>query len=344
MGSKKYNFCTLFDSGYLSRGLALYYSLVECCENFHLYIFAFDDNCFEILSSLQLEEATVISLHQFEGEELQKVKPTRNRAEYCWTCTPSSIWYAIHNFKLNSCTYLDADLYFYNSPKIIFDEIGNNSIAITKHSFVNEFDYVLGGQFCVQFNYFKNDQFGIEALKWWKDSCLEWCFSRYEDGKFGDQKYIDELPIRFRKVHVIQNRGAGIAQWNIDDYMLNDQGKLCFTEKSTFKKFPIIFYHFHYTRYNFTEGILTLKPFQVPISDLIINKIYIPYITQLATINEHITNKDKQFIIEKIRIKKLKPLLYFFLKIKYKIKHIAFVRSIHNLFSKLGKLKPYKEL
>ena len=44
------NFCTLFDSFYLSRGLALYESIKEHTEDFHLYIFAFDDITYEILN------------------------------------------------------------------------------------------------------------------------------------------------------------------------------------------------------------------------------------------------------------------------------------------------------
>ncbi len=340
--SNKYNFCTLFDSGYLSRGLALYYSLKACCDNFHLYIFSFDEQCYEILSSLHLEKTTIISPQQFENEELLKVKPTRNKAEYCWTCTPSTIWYAIHHFKLNNCTYVDADIYFYNSPKIVFEEIGDNSIAITQHTFTKKSNEILVGQYCVQFNYIKNDEFGLAALKWWKDSCLEWCYARYEDGKFADQKYMNELPIRFNKVHIIQHRGAGMAQWNLDDYLLIDKERMCFYEKSSLNKFSIVFYHFHYTRYNFNNGILTLEPIQVSISEEIINILYIPYIKELARINAQITGNGKQILIEKINIKKSSSFKYFFLNLKYKIKNIGIVLLIYNLFSRIGIIKTYK--
>jgi len=61
-----YNFCTLFNTKYLSRGLALYHSLKNVCNDFHLYIFAFDDQTYAILNKLQLPDTTIISLSQFE--------------------------------------------------------------------------------------------------------------------------------------------------------------------------------------------------------------------------------------------------------------------------------------
>ena len=62
-------FCTLFDSNYLSRGLVMYESLKKNLDNFHLYIFAFDNLCFEILNNLKPSNTTIISLEEFEDEE-----------------------------------------------------------------------------------------------------------------------------------------------------------------------------------------------------------------------------------------------------------------------------------
>jgi len=65
-----YNFCTLFDTNYLSRGVALYRSLENVCEDFHLYIFAFDNTCLDILNKMNLNKATIISLKEFEDDKL----------------------------------------------------------------------------------------------------------------------------------------------------------------------------------------------------------------------------------------------------------------------------------
>ncbi len=116
-----YNFCTLFDTNYFSRGLVLYNSIIETGINFHLFIFAFDDDVYKILKQRNLEKVTIISLKDFETKELLDKKKERTKAEYCWTCTPSTIYYCLKQYNLGNCTYVDADMYFYNNPDVLFN-------------------------------------------------------------------------------------------------------------------------------------------------------------------------------------------------------------------------------
>lgn len=241
------NFCTLFDSVYLSRGLAMYNSLNRHCKDFHLYIFAFNDKCNSILQSLKLPNVTVISLSDFEDEELLKVKPSRTRAEYCWTCSSSTVLYVLNNYDVDHCTYLDSDLYFFSSPQSLLDEMGDKSVLITPHRYTSKYDQnEKTGIYCVQFVTFKNDILGRKVLDWWRNACLEWCYARFEEGRFGDQKYLDDWPERFEGVHVLQNLGGGVAPWNMQQYEFEKSGEeIIGTELKTNKKFPVIFFHFH---------------------------------------------------------------------------------------------------
>ncbi len=244
------NFCTLFDSHYLSRGLAMYQSLKKHCPDFHLYIFPFDLVSHEILIQLKLDHVTVIPMAEFETEELLRVKSSRTRGEYCWTCTPSIIHHCMSNFNLPDCTYLDADLSFFSNPQVLLDELANDSVLITEHRYTPEYDQSeTSGIYCVQFITFKNDESGMTVLKWWRDRCIEWCFNRMEDGKFGDQKYLDDWTTRFKKVHVLQHLGGGVAPWNVQQYNLEvDASGFRVADKSN-RSVPLVFYHFHWVRF-----------------------------------------------------------------------------------------------
>lgn len=312
-----HNYCTLFDSNYLDRGLALYKSLCDVKDIFHLFVVAFDDECYEVLNKLHLENLTVVSLIEFESKELLAVKSSRSRAEYCWTCGSSIIYYFISNYKLDHCTYLDADLMFFSSPDPIYDEIGNNSIAITEHFTDGE----LEGQFCVQFVYFKNDMDGMKALIWWKNSCIEWCYARYEDGKFGDQKYLDYFPTLFKNVHIIKHRGAGVAPWNVLLYSLTEYGEIEFNKQL----FDIIFFHYHGSKIDLLENSLRIKVFTSDVTTNVEKFIYLPYLRLLQSIYKIYFEKD----IISIRIEKRSFLKKIYFIVKNILRYNSFVRFVY---------------
>lgn len=290
-----YNFCTLFDSNYLTKGLSLHQSLEKHCKNFHLFIFAFDDKSYNILKKLNLSKVTIISLKEFEDEELVKIKPTRSAGEYCWTATSSTILYILEKYKVESCTYLDADIYFYSSPKPIFDELGNKSILITEHRYSTRYmkELRVSGRYCVQFITFKNDEHGLKALRWWRERCLEWCYAYYEDGKFGDQLYLEDWTIRFDGVHVLKHLGGGVAAWNIQQYDFEKAGeKIFMNEKNTGKQAEVIFYHFHYLRF-YHNNIVELG--RRHFTEEVIDIFYKPYINLLVDIKEKILKIDNSF-------------------------------------------------
>jgi hypothetical protein len=325
----KYNFCTLFDSYYLTRGIALYRSLELHCADFQLFIFAFDDKCWEILEKSDLRYAVIIPLSEFENDNLLRVKPSRTIAEYCWTCTASTIWYAIDKYKLDHCTYLDADMLFFSSPEPVFKEIGSSSIGITPHNFSRHLkSSEIYGKFCVQFTFFRNDADGLKALRWWKDSCIEWCFAKMEDGKYGDQKYLDYFEEKFEKVHIILDRGAGLAPWNISDYSteFSDKITLISLKNDTGEKNPLIFYHYQGLKFQEKKDKVICKPslLKIPVSAL--KFIYEPYINQLITIKNQLDGIYPE-VKQVLFIRSLSESVGIFLR--NKIRGIKLIRFIH---------------
>lgn len=286
-----YNYCTLFDSLYLSRALTMYDSLQRNCSDFNLYIFPFDDKSEQILRNLKLQGVIIISLSDFENEDLLKVKGSRSKGEYCWTCTPSIILFCIERFNLTHCTYIDADLYFFSDPNILVDEMGDKSVLITEHRYTKRYDQsATSGIYCVQFITFKNDQNGLAALKWWSERCLEWCYARFEDGKFGDQKYLDDWTERFAGIHVLRHLGGGVAPWNVQQYEILKTDQDLFLKVMT-ELTKLVFYHFHYVK-SYENNQIDLGNFKL--SKAVLVNIYQPYLTKLLVI-ESMLDKKFQF-------------------------------------------------
>ena len=312
------NFCTLFDSNYLSRGLALYESLYKHCKDFHIFLFPFDHKCYKILRQLDLEKATIISLQEFEDEELLAAKPTRSRVEYCWTCTPTIILYALEKYSLESCTYLDADLYFFDSPKVLLDEIHNSCVIITEHRYTPRYDRTQkSGKYCVQFITFTNNRPAKKVLNWWRNVCNAWCYDRHEDGKFGDQKYLDDWLERFAGVHALQHLGGGVAPWNVQQYdIFKKEEKLWGRVKNSRIEFELIFYHFHHL-YFYGNGQIGLGRYKM--SEDVRQLIYKPYVRDLEKIKTKISEIDKSIDVHgenELALKNWKTLLRY---IKYKL-------------------------
>ena len=274
----------------------MYNSLVRQGADFHLYIFAFDDACDALLRRLNLSNATIISLHEFETPELLEVKGSRTPGEYCWTCTSFTIWHCIHTFSLDHCTYLDADLLFFADPNVLTDEIGGNSVLITAHRYSPQYDQSENsGIYCVQFVTFKNTDAGLTVLAWWMNACLKWCYARFEDGKFGDQKYLDDWTERFPGVHVLEHPGGGIAPWNAVDYSCENSNGQLFVQNADAGKVPLVFYHFHDFRYC-ADGSFRLTAEQYCLPDDMIRLVYSTYIEALSSAESQILLNDPKAV------------------------------------------------
>ena len=298
------NFCTLFDANYLARGLVTYESLMSVTEgSAHLYVFAFDDLCLTTLKAMNLPNLTVISLAEFEDADLLRIKPTRSRGEYCWTCTSSTIHYCLRTFDLPHCIYIDADMVFYQNPQVLLDEMPPTAnVLITEHRYTPQYDKSkLSGKYCVQFMYFDNSENGKRVLNWWRDRCLEWCFNRHEDGKFGDQKYLDDWLTRFQGVHSLQHLGGGLAPWNVQqfDFQLV-KNKILGNLKpkngthTEGPNFEAVFFHYHGVKL-YQDNNFILAPKMYVLKPNIKTLFYMPYLQKLKEAGEKVKQIDNSF-------------------------------------------------
>lgn len=235
------HFCTLFDANFLPYGMTLAGSLERHAGPYRLWVLCMDEKVEAHLRRLGLPNVELIPLREVEAEApgLLTVKPGRTAGEYCWTLTPY-IFDAVFRRAPEAArvTYLDSDLFFFDAPSLLLSELeaSGKGVLITDHAYDPQYDQsAKSGRFCVQFITFGRDPASLEVNRWWRERCLEWCFDRSEDGKFGDQKYLDCWPDKFGDaVHVLRRIEATLAPWNVR-----------FFSRRLGEGLKPVFFHFH---------------------------------------------------------------------------------------------------
>ena len=263
------HFVTLFDSTFLPQGLALHASMQRHLPAHCLWVLCVDDIAYELLTRLALPNCSLLKLSELETDSLRAVKPSRGKGEWCWTLTPFAPRFVFDaDPSVQRVTYLDADLWFRKNPAPLFAEFeaSGAKVLITDHGYAPEFDQsATSGQYCVQFMTFDREG-GEPVRQWWQERCIEWCFARFEDGKFGDQKYLDDWPERFAGlVHVLREQQLAQAPWNASRYPYSQA----------------VFYHFHGLRI-LPGRRLDLSP-NHPLPLPVLENVYEPYLRDLKS-------------------------------------------------------------
>ena len=151
----------------------------------------------------------------------------------------------------------------------------------------------------MEFNYFNQSENSQEALNWWKERCLEWCYHLYEPERMGDQKYLEKFPKLFKGVHELQHLGGGVAPWNLGQYELAavQDREIRLKVKGSGEEFPLIFYHFQNLRYlseqkvNISSGTHSRK---------LKDAIYRPYLLAIEQSREVLKKYGITFSVKKV--------------------------------------------
>lgn len=275
-----HQFCTYFDRNYLSRGLALLESLRRHSSAFRLHVLCLDAETHAFLAALDAPDVVPIALGTLESAdpELAETRRSRSQVEYYFTCTAAFCRFLLSRSDFDRLTYLDADLYFFSDPQIVFDEIGDASISIIPHRFsARNYLKRMYGLFNVGWVTWRRDDAGLRCLDELRRRCIAWCHDYLDGTRFADQRYLDAWPSDYPGVHVIRNKGANLAPWNLDSTVpAFDRGQIHVDGS------PLVFFHFHRLRLHAggdTERNLGdyLDPDAAAPGPAVIDAIYRPY-------------------------------------------------------------------
>lgn len=243
-------YCTYFDSGYLSRGLALIKSLRAHGDHAPIWVLALNDEAKQYLDAAALPNVFTLAIDDLEAAEpeLLPLKSQRSRMEYFFTSTPLLMRW-VTNTQDDPETvviYLDADLYFFADPDLVLDALGDGSVGIIEHKYPERLATRLAkyGRFNVGWVGIRADERGRACLDWWAASTLAWCFDKPEDGKYADQGYLDRFPELFDGVVVLPSKGFNLAPWNTGGHSVTDRAGTVVVDGTD----ELVFFHFHGVR------------------------------------------------------------------------------------------------
>lgn len=278
-------YCTYFDSGYLSRGLALIESLRAHGDDSPVWIMALDDAVTDYLDDAALEDVHVITVTQLEASipELAPLRSERSRMEYYFTTTPLLIrWVMDHYSEPTSVAYLDADLYYFADPALVFDAMGDGSVGIIEHRYPARLARRLAkyGRFNVGWVGFRSDAAGRACLDWWAASTLEWCRDTPDNGKYADQGYLDRFPGKFEGVRILGSAGLDLAPWNTARHAIGSEGA-----GTTADGDSLVFFHFHGARRVRDWWISSQLIYGAPMGSILRTRVYAPYVRALERLD-----------------------------------------------------------
>jgi len=266
---------TLCSNNYLAQAITLGQSLKNTNKEFHFFIGLID----QLNSSLNYDEvravATILPLQDIiEHKLLTDLVNKYDIIELNTSVKPSYFKYFIHQFPdLERIYYLDPDIEVFHSFDTLDQQLLNASILLSPHFLspipldnklpqenlaTNYGMYNLG---FLGLN--PKHQASLSMLDWWEERCLTNCFINEPAGIFVDQLFMNHVPIFFKEVKILEEKGINMAPWNLHERKLveikNGAYKLEHNE-------VLIFYHFssyqfsnpsriskYYNRYTFDD-------------------------------------------------------------------------------------------
>lgn len=274
-------YCIYCDHRYLPRAQALVQSLRAFGCHDEVWLYCLTPECHRGAEALAMDNVRLLDLADLEAAypALQQVKAERTTLEYYYTCTPLVLDHAMKSRPdVDSVVYLDADLWFFDSPDRVFHVIGDAPVAIIPHNFPPRLQALERfGRFNVGWVSFRRTEEGMHCLEWWRDRCLEWCFGKPEGDRCGDQGYLNKFSEIAPNTRIITHKGCNTAPWNIENYRITERGGRIFVDED-----PLLFFHFHGVHRAF--GVFYFnghRRYGAPLSRLMRSRLYRPYVAAL---------------------------------------------------------------
>lgn len=295
-------YTTLFNRRYLLKGLGLLDSMNEHTDpgiRSPVFVCALDDPTAFVVEQFAQDwpRLKVHTVHGWEppfytGEQHAR-RQRMTVAEYCWSLASDFTEWVAGGTHLDPETYgwiyLDADCGWFADPVYALMHTWAANVGITPHRWTPRHAERLrpNGYYNVGYVLFRNNEVGRHVLGTWAQQVREWCYNRYEPGRFADQAYLNAWPELYEGVWSIRHLGVNLAPWNQEQYQYGHfpDDKLAIYDEEKDVWWPLVLYHFHELRQR-PDGSWHYTNY--PVREEVKTHVYEPYCARLDAISRRL--------------------------------------------------------
>ena len=214
---------TICTKSYMGLAKILESSIYKYDANVDFYIFIAD----ELNKNINIPSNAIVvkSLNIFSENIWKELSFKYDVTEFCTCLKPFIFEWLFKNKMYEKLTYLDPDLFFFNSIDMIYKSMDNGLITLTPHFitfpgnsisnlFEDEIRYT--GLYNLGFLGLKRSTKVFQMLNWWKKNLISKCFVEPTMFQFTDQKWMDFMSVYFdsHELNIVKDLGWNIAPWN----------------------------------------------------------------------------------------------------------------------------------
>ena len=289
---------TLCSNNYLPFALTLAKSLKQFVPEAMLVI-GLVDRLNPQVNYSAWKEIEFLPCYELGYPEFESMLTRYNIIEFNTAVKPFYFEYLFTKYpKVDQIYYLDPDLYFYQSPKVMDQEWGEAEILLTPNLIyttskpsTGELASLRHGMYNLGFLGLKRGEESFRLIQWWKERLKEHCHIDKCYGIFVDQKWMDLAPLFFDKITSVKHPGWNMAWWNFSER------KLLQTPEGysvNVAEIPLVFFHFSGfkpEKSHLTERLLT-EEFKVA-ENSALAKLYEAYRNQLLAYSYEVLSQIK---------------------------------------------------
>lgn len=234
---------TCADKNYLSKGIVMCKSVLRYDPSHTIHFLCLDEETY----MADFPENVVKYLWSDVVGKKYKHLRRMDYKLFCWSMASFFTNYIIQGLTKSdkSVVYVDADICFYKSLRLLYSYCQYKDVGIFKHRQFDPNQNRIEGMYNVGVVYFANNPTGCRILKWWKDAVL--AKEPKHLSTCGDQKYLEHFPKMTPNIYIDHSIGHGAPWlWQLYDLSQIDKKQIIWNGQQQ----PLLFIHFSQFDYN----------------------------------------------------------------------------------------------